>query len=165
MPTQNKVYIFRVTLIPDDAILMRGTIKPEKLKSKKVPWREIAIAGNSSLYKFAEQIVKSFDFNFDHCFGFFDNTETIFTRDSKEYYELFTDIPDVEPTGAGSVEKTKISQVWRKAGDKMLFLFDYGDDWRFLAELKTISGADSGKKYPIILEKWGESPEQYPECE
>jgi len=164
MSGQNKVYTFRATIIPDEAILMRGIIKHEKLKSKKVPWREITITENASLYKLAEQIVKSFDFSFDHCFGFFDNIETIFNRDSKRYYELFTDIPDIEPTGAKSVEKTKISQVWKKAGDKMLFLFDYGDDWRFIVELKKISNAGLGKKYPIILEKLGESPEQYPDC-
>jgi len=32
--------------------------------------RELALAENQTLYTLAEAIVDSFDFDFDHCFGF-----------------------------------------------------------------------------------------------
>ena len=63
---------------------------------------------------------------------------------------------------AGSVKKTKISQVWKNSGDKRTFLFDYGDDWRFLVELLEIRNVNPKKNYPEIMEKFGKAPEQYP---
>ena len=32
---------------------------------------------------------------------------------------------------ARSVKRTRISEAFPKVGTKMIFLFDYGDDWRF----------------------------------
>ena len=64
----------------------------------------------------------------------------------------------IEPTGAGSVKKTKISQVWQRAGDKMLFLFDYGDNWQFIVELAGFGEKQTKQEYPRILTKIGEAP-------
>lgn len=130
-----------------------------------MPWRKIAILGRQSLYKFAESIVNSFDFYFDHCFGFYSNINSDFYHDSERQFELFADLDDVEPTEAGSVKKTKVSKVWNKAGDKMTFLFDYGDGWRFLVELSEIKTTDKSKVYPFVLEKFRQSPVQYPPIE
>jgi hypothetical protein len=46
---------------------------------------------------------------------------------------------------------------------KMLFLFDYGDDWMFEVECLGISTPDPKQKYPAFLESKGKSPEQYPD--
>lgn len=82
-------------------------------------------------------------------------------------YELFTDFEDegIEPTGAGSVKETKISEVWENPGDKMLFLFDYGDNWLFIVELADFGVVKPKTKYPRIVKKVGQAPEQYPEVE
>ena len=63
------------------------------------------------------------------------------------------------------LKKTKISQVWKKPKDKMLFLFDYGDGWRWIITLKAFGEKQSGVKYPQVLSVKGEAPEQYPGCE
>ncbi len=68
---------------------------------------------------------------------------------------------DIEPTGAGSVKKTMVSEVWQKPGDRMVMLFDYGDDWRFTVLLKARGVEDKKKKYPAVLEKTGRAPKQY----
>jgi len=47
----------------------------------------------------------------------------------------------------------------------MLFLFDYGDEWRFVVELKEINQAEKCDLKPKILESIGKAPEQYPPCE
>ena len=70
---------------------------------------------------------------------------------------------DVEPTGAKSVKKTKINEVWKNMGDKMLFPFDYGDCWYFVVELMEFSQKEVKKKYPYLVKKVGKAPEQYPE--
>ena len=137
--------------------------KTNLLHDKKIV-REIEITGATSLYKFAEAIVKAYDFDFDHCFGFFSKIAEFGYFDSEKKYELFTDLEDqgIEPTGAGSVKKTKVADVWQKTGDKMLFLFDYGDNWQFVVELKDFGAKAAKKNYPRVLAKTGKAPEQYP---
>ncbi len=144
-----KTYIFRTKLFRDKKII-----------------REIEVPEDANLYKFAEAIVGAYDFDFDHAFGFF---STIGERylDSKKKYELFADLnsKDIEPTGSKSVKKTKISAVWKRIGDKMLFLFDYGDEWLFVVELVGYGVKESKVKYPRLTASKGKSPEQYPEDE
>jgi len=143
-----KTYIFKINL----------------LRSPKIV-REIEIPNNISLYKLAEAIVDAYNFNFDHCFGFFSKISEDRYFDSEKKYELFTDLieegENLESTGAGSVKKTKIKEVWQSAGDKMLFLFDYGGEWLFVVELKGFGEEDTKKKYPRVLKKVGRTPKQY----
>lgn len=113
----------------------RVTPRDQKIKRAKI----IEILPNKSLYSFAEKIVSEFKIDFGHCFGFFEDIHSDFYLKSKEKYELFTDLieegEDIEPTGALSVKKTKIKDVWEKSGDQMLFLFDYGDCLLWIVEL------------------------------
>ncbi|MEK7658767.1 MAG: hypothetical protein AAB352_02760 [Patescibacteria group bacterium] len=158
-PTDNnKVHIFNVTINENSPYLQEQNIK-EKV------WRSIAILDSQSLYNLAEEIVNAFGFDFDHCFGFFDNLDS-WTK-AKVKYELFADTPEtrLENPNSKSVEKTKIQQVFTNVGDKMLFLFDYGDNWEFIVELKIIEKPDFKKLYPLLLESAGKAPEQYPAFE
>ena len=130
--------------------------------------REIEVPENLTLYKLAETIVGAYDFNFDHAFGFFSKiTDNWQLKDSGKMYELFADMKDegIEPTGAGSVKKTKIGEVWKKVGDKMMMLFDYGDDWRFVVELSGFGEKQQKIKYPRMIKSIGNAPEQYPEID
>ncbi len=80
--------------------------------------------------------------------------------------DLIEEGQDIEPTGAGSVRKTEIRQVWKNKGDKMMFLFDYGDCWQFIITLKNFNETEYNKrKYPIVSNIKGTSPKQYPPCE
>jgi len=63
------------------------------------------------------------------------------------------------------VKKTQIQQVFKNKGDKMLFLFDYGDNWEFVIHLKSIEEPNLKKFYPQVIESVGEAPEQYPSFE
>lgn len=136
--------------------------KVTPLRNKKI-YRIIQINPNLSLYSLAEAIIDSFDFDLDHCFGFFDRYEKGFFRDSTEKYELFTDLPDIEPTGAGSVEHTKIKDVWTHIRKKMYFLFDYGDNWIFEVDLVdlNIEFKRSSRRFYEIIKSVGKSPRQY----
>lgn len=144
-----KTYIFKTNLFYDKKII-----------------REIEVLESTNLYKLAEAVVGAYDFDFDHAFGFF---STIGERyfDSKRKYELFVDMKskDIEPTGAKSVKKTKIGEVWKNIGDKMLFLFDYGDNWLFVVELIGFGAVEPGTKYPRVVKRVGITPEQYLEVE
>ncbi|MDR1289417.1 MAG: plasmid pRiA4b ORF-3 family protein [Holosporales bacterium] len=146
----SKIFTFKVSLV-------NGLYCPAK--GEEI-FRVTEVRGEKSLYDFAETIVGLFGFDFDHAFGFYNNIKNIYMSD--ELYELFFDVPGCEATeGAKSVELTKIEDVF-KIGKKMGFLFDYGDDWVFLVECKKISDSIPKCRYPRIVEKVGESPEQYP---
>lgn len=126
-------------------------------------YKILEVPENMTLYKFAEVIIKRFGFYFDHCFGFYDNLEHPFN--SKEIYELFTDLNDVEKTPrAKGVQKFYFVSDLFKINKQMLFLFDYGDTWEFILEVMDDSQRILGvpKNYYRLYESHGEDPEQYP---
>jgi hypothetical protein len=110
-----KTYIFKISSLYSS---------PKIAPSGPEISRQIEVPENTSLYKLAEAIVDSYNFNFDHCFGFFSEIVEWGYLKSERKYELFTDLieegEDLEPTGAGSVKKTKVKDVWQNIGDKML---------------------------------------------
>jgi hypothetical protein len=155
-PTKSdKAYVFNIVLNLNNPYADMQNIKGKVSRS-------VILLGNQSLYNLAESIVDAFGFNFDHSFGFFDNLNR--WPDSKIKYELFADMPDAkeESHGSKSVKKTKVQQVFNKVGNKILFLFDYGDNWEFILQLEKIQEPDIKKSYPILLESVGKAPEQYP---
>jgi len=141
---------------------MRTYIFEVKLLYDKKVVRDIEIPEDASLYELAKGINDAYDFDFDHPFGFFDNIKR--WADSRRSYELFSDLKDmgIEPTGAKSVKKTTVKQVWENPEDQMLFLFDYGDEWLFVVTLKKFGEKASGVLYPRVVRKKGEAPVQYP---
>ncbi len=68
---------------------------------------------------------------------------------------------DEDGAAPKGVKGVVVSQVFEK-GKKLLYLFDYGDEWRFIVECKGVSKAESGE-YPRVLGSKGEAPEQYPD--
>jgi len=128
-------------------------------RAKGNPYRTLAVPASWSLYRFAELIIANFDFDFDHCFGFFDNLKNVYR--SREGYELFKDVG--EDTNFGSVKKNHIDKVFSAIGKKMCFMFDYGDEWKFIVEFTGEMEVPAIKGYPKLLESKGKAPEQYPD--
>jgi hypothetical protein len=128
---------------------------------KGKPFRVLAVPEDYTLYGLAKAIIESFDFGFDHPFGFYDEINRWI--DSKEGYELFADMG--EESEFKGVKKTKVNSVFNQIGKKMLFLFDYGDEWHFVVELKGIELLKEGERYPFIVDSFGEARPQYSEEE
>jgi hypothetical protein len=126
-------------------------------------YRDIEIAASASLYSLAEAIVRAYRFDFDHAFGFYSKL-TGNHYDSPIKYELFADMG--EPTkGALSVKKNKAATAFPADKAKLLFLFDYGDEWLFKTERRSTGVKAAGVKYPRVVKSEGEAPEQYPAWE
>jgi hypothetical protein len=47
----------------------------------------------------------------------------------------------------------------------MLFLFDYGDEWRFKVEVIGLGEKVPKARYPKVLATVGKTPPQYPDLE
>ena len=131
-------------------------------------YRDIEIDSRKSLYDLAAAIVRAFGFDFDHAFGFFSKL-TGHIWDSPVRYELFADLDDDLFTGgdrrskAGSVKRTKVAQAFPDVGHKMLFLFDYGDNWEFQVEVIGLGEKMPKTRYPKVLAVVGKAPLQYPD--
>ncbi|WP_340022486.1 hypothetical protein MHI24_26210 [Paenibacillus sp. FSL K6-1096] len=149
MTTNEQARLFKVILSD-----WKGTVRGR-------PTREIAISAKASLYDLAAVTIESFDFDLDHSFGFYDNIKD--WTSSEEGYESFADV------GAGErfpgVRKVKISKVFHTPKQKMLLLFDYGDEWKMIVQYLGETEVKPGQKLPIITESTGDAPDQYGDIE
>lgn len=94
----------------------------------------------------------------DHAFEFCDNLKTPYR--SKERYTLFADMgEDADDPG---VQRTLVSSVFRPKR-KMLFHFDFGDDWYFLVTCTAVKESDAKRRFSKVLELKGSPPVQYPD--
>lgn len=121
------------------------------------PSRNIAVRDDATLYDLAAATLGSFDFDMDHAFGFYDNLKnwTI----SQTGYELFADMG--EKGRFAGVKRARVSKVFHTPKQKMLLLFDYGDEWRFVVQyIKEIDVPAKGE-LPIVLSSKGQAPSQY----
>jgi Plasmid pRiA4b ORF-3-like protein len=124
-------------------------------------YRDIELDPSKSLYVLAEAIVSSFNFDFDHAFGFYTGLTPAKLHKTFPKYELFADMGDADPRVLG-VKKTRISEAFFEIGHTMLFLFDYGDGWLFQVTLRTIGKKSAKTRYPRVVATRGEAPAQYP---
>jgi hypothetical protein len=92
-------------------------------------YRDIELPSGGSLEDLAKAIVGAFGFDLDHAFGFYSSLGHRY-HDAEERYELFADLGQADE-GVRGVRRTKLSTAFPEPGKQMLFLFDYGDEWRF----------------------------------
>jgi len=62
---------------------------------------------------------------------------------------------------AHSVKRTTVARAFPRVGSKMLFLFDYGDEWRFQVEVTGLREAAPDAFYPRVIATAGKAPRQY----
>jgi hypothetical protein len=48
-----------------------------------------------------------------------------------------------------------------KPGRPIAYVFDFGDEWRVLFELRELVPFEPGARYPKVLERTGTPPAQY----
>lgn len=64
----------------------------------------------------------------------------------------------------GVAADTTLDSLALQKGQKFLYLFDYGDEWRFKVKVHAINAAASeDRDYPFVVESVGEAPAQYPD--
>lgn len=130
-------------------------------KSNNQTYRVISIPTSYTLDKLALAVLDSFDFELDHMYGFYDNLNN-WARSSESYIMEEEDSQNF----TGYVTKTTIGEAFEVPKKKMLFLFDYGDEWRFIIELQRVEPLEGKTKLAAkVIESKGEAPEQYPDFE
>jgi Plasmid pRiA4b ORF-3-like protein len=113
-------------------------------------WRRISIPWDLTLEFLAEAILEAFDFDNDHlyrfiCHGSFGKPLEI----NHPYVE--------EPP---YTTEFIVGKLPLEVGEKMIFHFDFGDDWEFMMLLEAINPPDSQQKDAKIIASYGSAPPQ-----
>jgi hypothetical protein len=114
-------------------------------------WRKIQLSYLHTLLHLHEAIQDAFDFDDDHLYSFF--------MDAKRYSRNVYESPNCK--NGPYVDEMTIGELELYEGQRILYLFDYGDSWEFNVVLEKIDNSGPVPLNPKIVEKKGKSPEQY----
>ena len=130
-------------------------------------WRDIVVGTDRTLDEFQTVLNHAVGLNQDHLW-FFGTDQDYW--DSDIQYKRPGEI-EQSPGGLmrGGAEydagETTIGQMARQLElaerDRLCYLFDYGDEWRFYAICKEIDETESSDKVPEVVKEKGEPVEQY----
>lgn len=115
-------------------------------------WRKINLSHYHYLYDLHMAIQEAFDFDNDHLYAFYVGGNK---RTGKPIY-----CPEVEEKGKNTEEVT-IADCRLFRGQKIFYLFDFGDEWWFDIKLLKIDKESPELSRSVIIESQGKSPEQY----
>jgi shikimate kinase len=115
-------------------------------------WRKIELSSDHTLLDFHNAIQDAYKFDSDHLFSFF--MDGIPWSDEKFASPYENEGPHADEVSIGELGLVQ--------GQTFLYLFDYGDEWRFQVTLEEIQHNKPHPKKPQIVERKGASPEQYP---
>lgn len=118
-------------------------------------WRRIAIPARLTLDNLAAAILNAYEFDFDHLWRF--SYQTRFGWPMHVHHSYMDEGP--------WTDEELIGDLPLKAGERMVFLYDFGDNWEFDVALERIDPVDPDIQKPVVLESHGEAPEQYPSWE
>jgi hypothetical protein len=121
--------------------------------------REIEIDSEKSLRDLAEGIVEAFGFEFNHAFGFYLPETRRGGKRSQPKSEVLADRG--EESDSLSVSATRVADAFPQVGRTMMFLFDYGDNWRFTIAVIGFGEKMPKTRYPRVLRKVGTPPEPH----
>ncbi len=115
-------------------------------------WRRIEIDGKMTLEDLTDIILDAFNFDKDHLYEY-----TYFNRFGHTI-EIYRPEANINPF----TTEIKIGEIPIQPGEAIEFLYDFGDNWNFDILLEKIIPSDKKLKLSLIIEEYGESPEQYP---
>lgn len=117
-------------------------------------WRTIKLSTAHTLQHLHDSIQKAFGFWDDHLFAFFMDGKPW----SRDVYW------DKREGSKPTADKVVIGKLGLSAGKQFLYLFDFGDEWRFTVKVEKFVHEIAPFK-PVIVERLGDNPEQYSEWE
>jgi len=141
-----------------------------RLEGWKGVRRTIAVRADQTLAVLHDALRVAFDWDDDHLYAFWLSGK-FWARDGAEYVHPFAlegspfagwDLP-VETPRRESAEQ-RLDRLGLTKGQRIAYVFDFGDEWRLLLTLREIVD-DDGAAYPRILELVGDPPRQYPDYE
>ncbi len=116
-------------------------------------YRHIRISCDTTLAQLSAAILGAYKFENDHAHVFFMDNNAWSDADSY-YMEFVGDCDDDRFTC-----NVRLRQLSLNLGMKFLYIFDFGDEWRFQCEVVQI--IEEISIAPVVVHKMGASPKQY----
>ena len=141
------------------------------LKGSKRMWRTVVLRGDHTLTDLHEIIYEAFDRYDEHLYSFYFpkavTSSGRFDFQPKEYTSpiMLKERDPFSPRRPINAATTTLDSLHLQVGQTFEYLFDFGDNW--LHEIKVVSKepVQDKVKLPMIAERKGDSPPQYPEPE
>jgi hypothetical protein len=115
-------------------------------------WRRIAIDAEEPLDTLASEILSAYKFDHDHLYEFF-YRDPLGVEESVKHPYI-----DEGPWA----DEVRVGDMPLLVGQTMVYLFDFGDQWRFNVTLERIDPPGKSPREPAVVDARGEAPEQYP---
>jgi len=128
------------------------------LKYRKGLWRLIEIQGKQTLGDFDDILREAFKHDTsDHLSGFW---KLVRRGKGNRYREI--DLGNINPFEGGGAEDLTIAGLGLQVGDKLKYVYDFGDWIEHEITLETVAPPQARTKYPLISEQ---SKPRYKYCE
>ena len=131
-------------------------------------WRDIVVGGERTLDEFQSVLNRSMGLDRDHLW-FFGTDQEYWNSDVQYRRPEGIEISPAGPLGGAreyDAGETTIDEMAAMLGlaerDRICYLYDYGDEWRFYGILKEIDEEAPGDTEPSVVKEKGEPVEQYP---
>lgn len=130
-------------------------------------WRDIVVGTDRTLDEFQTVLNRSVGLDQSHLWFFgpdqdYWNSDVLYRRPGEIERSMGGQHRDEREYDAG---ETTIAQMARhldlEVGDRICYLFDYGDEWRFYVILEEIDGDMPGDTRPDVVNEKGDPVDQY----
>ncbi len=128
------------------------------LDTEEDTFRDLEIAGESTLEDFHNAITQAFGFMGNEMASFYTCDEA---WNQDEEIALF----DMSEQGSNVrlMNETVLEDVMTEQSPKLIYIYDFLSMWTFFVELADIVEKEDGKSYPNLLFSFGEIPDAPPE--
>ena len=121
------------------------------LKLQRRLWRRIEAKGSQTLGDLDRIIREAFKYDVDHLSEFFRGR--VWRSEG---------LGEINPFEGGSGDRRRIDRLGLSEGDKMEYVYDFGDDIQHIITLEKVMEADETAKYPRIV---SQNKPKYRYCE
>jgi len=107
-------------------------------------WRQVEILGEQTLADLNSILIDAFDHELDHMAGFW---KLVPRHGTKTRYRK-VELGKVDPFGEGDGADVQIAAIGLKEGERLKYVFDFGDWIEHILKLEAVCPAEEGVKYP-----------------
>ena len=142
-------------------------LKVALAESNKI-WRKIEIREGQTLHNLHDIIFDAFDRDDEHMYSFFFphsrqkfNPRKIYKSSDEYAHPYVCEENEMLDGEVQDASKTTIKSLDLTEKQVFYYLFDFGDEWWHEITVEKTDGVADNGEYPRIVERKGESPEQY----
>lgn len=141
-----------------------------RVKSEYDPtslWRDIVVGADRTLDEIQTVLNRSVGLDQDHLWFFgtgqdYWSSDVQYQRPAEYAQSAGMSLWDGEEYDAGTTTIGQMaSQLQLAERDRICYLFDYGDEWRFYAILKEIDEDEPSDREPEVVKEKGDPVQQY----